>query len=385
VKRPIPTRGAAAALVAGAAVLAMLQGTAAAATPQPVAPGAPAARHAATVGDVEQSVARELAASLDDPAWRGVISSAAIGGDDVDLSALTAHTDARTGRALHAAVTRADGRIASAKGLAAKVGSLLRLRLGTDAMRDAVADGTTPWVVPASTGDNAKTVTAYDSSGGTHTLSTAAAPDHPVYVVDIDGTKATAAGLRVVREVLAANGVHAPSAPTAGEQAQATAGFPATKVDSVRLNDDEEPWAEGDAEIFSLVSGFGPDGKVAVDSVDMPYLDNDGTTYYPNQILVNWSQFKYDAADVVMMEDDGDANYRDLAKAVADALLTITDQGAYVPLVNAVLGAIPDSWYTNDPDYVDSWYTLTTNSSGTLHGARGNGTMTVSPYWVNGL
>ncbi len=379
-KRPTPTRGATA-LVACAAAVAMLQGTAAAAPS--AASGVPAARHATTVGDVEQSVARHLAASLDDPAWGDAVDAAALDGDDVDLAALTAHADAHAGRGLHAAVTRADGRIASLKGLDADVGSLLRLRLGTDGMRAAVADGTTPWVVAASAGDAEKTVTAYDSSGRTHALSTAAAPEHPVYVVDIDGTKATAAGLRVVREVLAERGVHAPA--TSGERAQATAGFPATKVDSVRLNDDEEPWIEGDAEIFSLVSGFGADGKVAVDSVDMPYLDNDGTTYYPNQILVNWSHFKYDAADVVMMEDDGDANYRALAKAVADALLTITDQGVYTPLVNAVLDAIPDSWYTNDPDYVDSWYTLTTGSSGTLNGARGNGTISVSPYWVNGL
>lgn len=382
-KRPTPTRGAAA-LVACAAAVALLQGTAAGAAAAAPADTQAPARHARTVGSIEQHTARAVAASLSDAGWRAELRSAALGSDDVDLAALTAHTDADAGAALRPAVTRADRRIAKLKGLQSEVGSLLRLRLGTDGMREAVADGVTPWVVAAGADDGAKTVTAYDSDGGTHTLSTAAAPGHPVYVVDIDGDKATAAGLRVVREVLAERGLGSPAA-TDGERAQATAGFPATKLDSVRLNDDEEPWVEGDAEVFALVSGFGGDGKVTVDSVDMPYLDDDGHTYYPNQILVNWSHFTYDAADVVMMEDDGDGNYRALAKAVADALLTITDQGAYVPLVNAVLDAIPDSWYTNDPDYVDSWYTLTTDSSGTLNGARGNGTVTVSPYWVNGL
>ena len=72
----------------------------------------------------------------------------------------------------------------------------------------------------------------------------------------------------------------------------------------------------------------------------------------------------------------------DEAKALADALLTITDQGAYVPLVDAILAAIPSSWYTNDADYVDSWYTLAQTSSGQLNGARGNGRMTVEPYFV---
>ena len=65
--------------------------------------------------------------------------------------------------------------------------------------------------------------------------------------------------------------------------------------------------------------------------------------------------------------------------------LTITDNGTYVPLVNAILAAIPSSWWTDDPDYVDSWYTLSTTSSGRLYGAAGNGWMDVSPYWVSEL
>jgi hypothetical protein len=83
-----------------------------------------------------------------------------------------------------------------------------------------------------------------------------------------------------------------------------------------------------------------------------------------------------------MMEDDGSTNYRDLAKAIATVLLTIADQGTYIPLVNAVLDAIPDDWWTDDPDYVDSWYTLAQSDNGARYGARGNGWMTVEPYFV---
>lgn len=110
-----------------------------------------------------------------------------------------------------------------------------------------------------------------------------------------------------------------------------------------------------------------------VDTVTMPYPDDDHTAYDPNQILVNWSNYKYNEADVVMMEDDGDTNYATLAKALADALPTITDQGTYIPLVDAIPAALPTSWYTNDADYVDSWYALARSSSGRVNGARGNG------------
>lgn len=238
----------------------------------------------------------------------------------------------------------------------------------------------------ASSDEDVRTVTAYDSRGRTHRLDARTAPTHPVYVVDIDGSKALAAGLDVLRGELDRQGLTSSerrsAAPSSTSASTAAAGFWTTRITQVRLSDDEEPWVKGDAEIYTLVTGFGLDGVVRVDPVDMPYLDNDGTTYSPNQILVNWSLYKYNLADAVMMEDDGSTNYRDLAKAIAGVLLTIADQGAYIPLVNAVLDAVPDDWWTDDPDYVDSWYTLARSDNGTRNGARGNGWMTLQPYFV---
>jgi hypothetical protein len=151
---------------------------------------------------------------------------------------------------------------------------------------------------------------------------------------------------------------------------------------SVRLNDDEEPWIKGDAEIYSIVTGVGVDSKPRVDIVQMPYLDDDGHTYYPGQILVDWSHFRYNAVDAVMMEEDDGTNYRALAQAIATALLTILDGVQYAPMVNAILDAIPDSWFTDDPDYVDSWYVLTRQTNERRTGARGNGTISFQPYFV---
>lgn len=366
------TRRGVIALALCAASATALQGLA---IPAAHAAAAPTSSHS-TVTAIEAGAARSLAASLADPGWRAQVRTAALGSRQVDLGALTGRAAAPV--ALKSAVKGADRRITAAKGLAADTGSLLRLRLGADSMRGMLTPAAVPLVAVAADDDHAATVTAYDIQGRAHTLSARQAPNRPVYVVDIDVTKAMSAGLAQVNRQFVKSGLSTAVAP----KRTATAGFWTTRVDSVYLNDDEEPWVSGDAEIFSIVSGFGLDGKVRVDTVDMPYLDNDHTTYYPNQILVNWSNYKYNLADVVMMEDDGDTNYSALAKAIADALLTITDQGAYIPLVDAVLAAIPTSWYTNDPDYVDSWYTLAKSSTGRLNGARGNGWMSVSPYFV---
>ncbi|MER5475163.1 DUF3103 family protein [Streptomyces sp. NPDC002685] len=339
-----------------------------------------------TVAAAQDQAARAIARSLSDSAWRARVQHAALTTDEVSVTALAGRAD----NGLKSTLAAADHRIAAAKGLDADIGSLLRLRLGDHTMRSALSAGKAPWVAPATADDHATTIIAYDSRGRAHTLDARHAPARPVYVVDIDGSKALAAGLDVLNKQLRHYGL-ASAAPapapkpgaTKKPQAQAAAGgFWTTRISAVELSDDEEPWIKGDAEIYTLVTGFGQDGNVRVDPVDMPYLDNDGTVYRPGQILVNWSNYKYNLADAVMMEEDGSTNYRDLAKAIATALLTITDQGTYIPLVNAILDAIPNDWWTDDPDYVDSWYTLASSDNGTRHGARGNGWMTVEPYFV---
>lgn len=383
--RPRPTRrrGTLTATAATLAALCAAQtlGTAAAASAAPAKVGTTTKAETtakAAVGSAQDRAARDIARSLGDASWRTSLSAATLESPGAEVPV----TERATG-SLKSRLSAADQDIAKAKGLDARTGSLLRLRLGDPSMRAALAAGATPWVAAAVTDDDDRTVTAYDSQGRAHQLDARTAPaTQPVYVVDIDSTKALAAGLDVVRKELAKAGI-ASAAPTNTLSATAaTAGFWTTKITAVHLNDDEEPWVKGDAEIYTLVSGFGQDGKVRVDPVDMPYLDSDGTVYRPNQILVNWSNYKYNLADAVMMEEDGSTNYRDLAKAIATVLLTITDQGAYVPLVNAILDAMPDDWWTDDPDYVDSWYTLAQQSQGTLYGARGNGYLTVQPYFV---
>ncbi|MFE0700847.1 DUF3103 family protein [Streptomyces sp. NPDC058872] len=349
---------------------------------------APTPTHASEVAAAEDLAARDLAGSLADATWRAHVRRAVLASGEVPVTELAGTANRR----LQPRLAEADRRIVEAKGLDAQVGPLLTLRLGTDAMRTALTEDVVPWVAVVASDDEARTVRAYDSRGAVHLLDARTPPRRPVYVIDIDGAKALSAGIDVLKEQLGRYGLTSAtetgSAPTtvspltSAPSAAAASGFWTTRITSVRLSDDEEPWTKGDAEIYTLVTGFGQDGKVRVDPVDMPYLDDDGVTYHPNQVLVNWSLYKYNLADAVMMEDDDGTNYRDLAKAIAAVLLTVTDQGAYIPLVSAVLDAMPDSWWTDDDDYVDSWYTLARADNGVRRGARGNGSMTVEPYFV---
>ncbi|MFF8710867.1 DUF3103 family protein [Streptomyces sp. NPDC015184] len=365
-----------------ATALIPLQGTALAAQPG-ANTAAPSAASASSVAGIEDATALALARSLADPAWSREVRRAALAADSVGLGELTGGATAAAGQGLAARIAGADRGVAAAKGLGDGAGPLLRLGLADASMRNRLASGSAPLVAAApSDDDGASTFTAYDSRGVAHELSSDRAPGRPVYLVDVDGSKAVAEGLKVIDRALRSKGLNTP-APAAGpDTLAATSGIDTTRIDSVRISDDEEPFFKGDAEIFTLVTGFGKDGKPRVDTVEMPYLNKADTTYYPSQVLVNWSNYKYDMADAVMMEDDGDTNYQALAKAIVTVLLTITDQGAYIPLADALLDAIPTNWWTDDPDYVDSWYTLARNSSGKRDGAAGNGWMSVSPYHV---
>ncbi|MER6592340.1 DUF3103 family protein [Micromonospora purpureochromogenes] len=360
-----------------ATTLAMLVASPAYARPDHVTP-TPEAVAASPVLTIIDGVARQLAV-VDRPTSDRLSASAVSG--PVDL--LTVKVNGRLTGNLRAA----NQRLLIAKGLPADTGSLLRLRLAHPDMRAALARGEAPLVAATPTDDSATSVTAYDRSGGRVVLDTAQVPQRPVLLVEVDIDRALSAGLRLMREELSERGIGQaasarPASSTTAAGVTAASGYWATKVNTVRLSDDKEPWVKGGAEIYNVVAGFGLDGKVKVDLVQMPYLDHDGTTYYPNQLLVHFSAYKYNLADVVMMEDDGDTNYSALVKAIANALLVIVDGGAYTPLVNAILDAIPTSWYTDDPDFVDAWYTLSTTSSGRKYGAGANGWMDLAPYWV---
>ncbi|WP_051717387.1 DUF3103 family protein [Streptomyces sp. NRRL F-5727] len=332
----------------------------------------------------EDAAARALARSLADSAWRAEAGRAVADGTERGLGALAGGSRTRAAAPLAAAVAAADRAVATAKGLPADTGALLTVTL-----TGATHSGRAPLVAVEPSDDEATAVTAYDTHGRAHTLDVSRTPDVPVYVVGVDGEKAVEAGTRVLERELAAAGVAtaAPDAttPTTSATSASSTGFWTSRITSVRLDDDKETWIKGDAEIFSIVSGFGLDGKVRVDTVTHPYLDDAGTTYHPNQILVNWSLYKYNLADAVMMEDDGDTDYSALAKAIAAALLTIADLGAYIPLVDPVVDAVPSSFWTDDADFVDAWYTLAREMTGTRDGAGANGRFTFDRYWVSAL
>jgi len=208
-----------------------------------------------------------------------------------------------------------------------------------------------------------------------------------VLIVGINRTEAHRAGVELMNKHLQAAGMQGkPSLKLGAPTAMAT-NIDTTKLDRIRLNNDQEPWISGAAEIFAVVSGVQPDqAKATLTVVDLPYLDHDGTDYTPNQILVYWSEYRYAAANVQLFEHDDNTNYKDLAVALSQGVTAIL--GAFAPayavigqVATAILQAMPANWFSNDDDYVDSFYTLEKGRTYTNYvGAARNATLNMSPY-----
>ncbi|HAS45625.1 MAG TPA: DUF3103 domain-containing protein [Microscillaceae bacterium] len=215
-------------------------------------------------------------------------------------------------------------------------------------------------------------------------------PEVPVVVVETDGFEALKVEAALMNEELQKSGVQ--RLINRNEQAKrTTGGLATTKLDRIRLNDDKEPWISGAAEVYAITSGIrGSNNEAQINVIPMYYLDKDGTTYYPNQVLLFWDDYSYQAANIQLFEKDDNYNYKEMVRIIVDGVFQITGTLSGQPIVNvlgqianAVIQAMPDQWFTNNDDYVDSFYTIEkTRTYRNYNGAAGNANVDLTPYVI---
>ncbi|TLX50241.1 DUF3103 domain-containing protein [Pseudoalteromonas ruthenica] len=286
-----------------------------------------------------------------------------------------------------------NAQIRSLKGLPEQGDNLLQLRLAHRNMLNDWQQGEPALVAFAPKGDDKHwdVVEAYDQQGQLHLLDAYTLPDTPVFIVELDAKKTLTEGLAIMRSVLAST-----QQPTLQSKysIQDEQPLSTTVLKQIRLNDDEEPWISGAAEVYAIVTGVSPSrDEPVLDIVDMPYLDHDGENYYPNQVLIHWNRYRWQAADILLMEQDDNTNYKTLASkllevatAVLRAIPNPDAQGyAIIPqLTNEILQAMPDAWFTNDDDYVDVYYTLREGQTYRNYaGASNNARVTLEPLTID--
>lgn len=229
-------------------------------------------------------------------------------------------------------------------------------------------------------------IPAFALGGAEDALDPLRAPDVPVLVVETHGRLTMLQDIQKANLLLQEAGLQ--RGPAKSGVLEAT-NIQTTKLTSIRLANDQEPWISGAAEIYAIVSGVIGTNDPQLVIVDMPYLDYDNTTYSPNQLIINWSGFQYQVANIQLYEHDSNTNYQDLVMALVSAVGAAGSLAGYpvvqaiTEIANRIIAAMPSSIFTNDDDYVDSFYTLEEYKTYTnLVGAGNNATISIQPYTV---
>ena len=297
--------------------------------------------------------------------------------------------------------------------------SVLEIRMADEAMIEAWKNGESPLFAFEPSGDdsNWQYIEAYDVYGQVHELDVYQMPDVPVFVVDSNGAEELKAGLMAMQAEMQKLGtttqINSGSKNTSSNSesrstktqtfiGKATRSMAmsepeplnTTQLKKIRLAVDQEPWISGKAEIYAIVTGVDSSRlEPQIDLVEMPYLDYDKQTYYPNQTVIFWPRYRWGAADMILMEHDDGTDYKALAKLLVQAaeeiLKMIPDpevQGyAIIPQITGkIIDVIPDGVLVNDDDFVDVYYTLMQNTPYVDRpGAGGNAVASFAPVTIS--
>ncbi|MFS1862651.1 DUF3103 domain-containing protein [Vibrio lentus] len=298
--------------------------------------------------------------------------------------------------------------------------SLLEIRMADEAMIEAWKNGESPLFAFEPSGDdsNWQYIEAYDVYGQVHELDVYQTPDVPVFVIDSNGAEELKAGLMAMQSEMQSemqklgtttqiNSDSKTDASMSKAQKQTFLGkatrsmtmsepeeLNTTQLSKIRLAIDREPWISGKAEIYAIVTGVDSSRiEPQIDLVEMPYLDYDKQTYYPNQTVIFWPRYRWGAADMILMEHDDGTDYKALAKLLVQAaeeiLKMIPDpevQGyAIIPQITGkIIDVIPDGVLVNDDDFVDVYYTLMQNTPYVDRpGAGGNAVASFTPVTIS--
>lgn len=355
----------------------------------PCAASASAERlHSPMVSDLVEGATEEVRVLLGQPTFSraalGHLSSDADG--QVALSTLLAEFDPGSTSRAASVLAELDGRVRALKGLPQQGAPLLSARVVLPrGMRLEDVDASSLRVAAAPMGDDRqwKTVTARAADGSSTTLDAQGEVTVPVLVVGVDTRQALAEGMALVNAGLRERGLQSADSTEPGEALELT------RLDHIRLAYDQEPNIKGAAEVFAIESGIQVSAdKPEMRTFEMPWLDHDKTDYYPNQELVVWNKYRFGVANLQLFEEDGNTNYKVMLQGLLQAVTTIV--GPIEPTVavvgsiaDAVLKVMPDSWFTDDHDYIDSFYLVQRGKTyRNLQGAGGNAMVSLSPMVV---
>jgi hypothetical protein len=297
----------------------------------------------------------------------------------VDLVSFLRETaSVRSGQYLAESAAKLDREILQAKGISRYLDTILEIRLAFPELGLPENGDFLIAYVPSGNEKTWTEIEAFDINGTVHRLNAKEVPNQQVLVVGLNARNDVRAGISMMNDELQAAGLQT--------QVAQSRGLAVAKLNYIRLNDDQEPWILGDAEIYAMVNGISPEAsKANIIALELPYLDNDGENYYPNQVLIVWDNYRYKAANINFYEHDDSTSYKEIVALLVKEIGAVVPEYQYIfEIASKIIQLMPDKWFSNDDDYVDVFYTLEMGKTYTNYqGASRNATITLVPYTIS--
>lgn len=202
-----------------------------------------------------------------------------------------------------------------------------------------------------------ETLAAYDLEGRLRRLDAKRPPEVPVLLLGADPREAVRAGLEVVNEGLKDAGWSPARVPLSP--------LSCMKLERFHIAAREKAWWWQDLEVYAIVSGIDPLlDKPALHLEQLPYAKARGPEYRPGQVLLFWSDYRYQAANIQFWCHGDGTDYRELLgillRGVSLAMSLGGLQGfSFLPkLADAVVGAMPSSWWRGKDQLLDTFYAV---------------------------
>lgn len=277
--------------------------------------------------------------------------------------------------------------------------NIIQLRLADDSMLMQLHAGQAPLFAFASSDDDGGNIEAFGVDGEMTYLDAYRMPTQPVFIIELNKEKTVKAGLKAMNAVFEQFDdqlEHSLVKPFVNQpRSELIEPLSMTMIKNIEVQEIKESWISGPAEVYAIITGvnaLGDELMPKIDVVELPYLNKSQKEYTPNQIIVQWDNYRWQAVDILLMESDDNVNYKVLATTLLDVttqvLQFIPEVGAQTVavitrLTNAVIQAMPDTLMTNEDDFVDVFYTIIEGESySEYHGASHNAKMTLEPLII---
>ncbi|WP_298773127.1 DUF3103 family protein [uncultured Shewanella sp.] len=276
--------------------------------------------------------------------------------------------------------------------------SIILLRLADDSMLAQLHGGQLPLFTFATSNDDGN-IEAFAIDGEMTYLDAYSMPTQPVFIIELNKEKTMKAGLKAMNAVFDQfddqfeQGLVKPLVNQ--PRSELIEPLSMTVIKNIEVQEIKESWISGPAEVYAIITGvnaLSDELMPKIEVVELPYLDKAQKEYTPNQIIVHWDNYRWQAVDILLMESDDNVNYKALAtvllEVTAQVLQFIPEVGAQTValitrLTNAVIQAMPDTLMTNEDDFIDVFYTIFEGESySEHHGASQNAKMTLEPLLI---